>query len=46
VISGAVLADQVKSIDRTARRLRVAGKAPPAVLAEVQGKLVALLGIG
>lgn len=44
-ISGAVLADQVKSIDRTARRLRIAGKAPAVVLAEVRGKLAALLGI-
>ena len=45
-IAGAVLADQVKSIDRQARRLRVAGRAPSDVVAEVQAKLAALLGIG
>lgn len=42
-IGGAVLADQVKSIDRAARRLRVAGQAPNSVLAEVRAKLAALL---
>jgi mRNA interferase MazF len=31
-ISGAVLADQVKSIDRQARQLKIAGKAPSSVL--------------
>lgn len=44
-ITGAVLADQVKSIDRRARGLQVAGPAPPSVLAEVRAKLAALLGI-
>jgi mRNA interferase MazF len=44
-IGGAVLADQVKSIDRQARHLRIAGKAPGSVLLEVQAKLAALLGI-
>jgi mRNA interferase MazF len=44
-ISGAVLADQVKSIDRQARQLEIAGKAPSSVLVEVQAKLAALLGI-
>ena len=44
-IAGAVLADQAKSIDRAARQLRIAGRAPHAVLAEVQGKLAALLGV-
>ena len=44
-IAGAVLADQAKSIDRAARQLRIAGRAPHAV-AEVQGKLAALLGVG
>ena len=42
-IAGAVLADQVKSIDRGGRRLRCAGAAPRAVLLEVQAKLAALL---
>ena len=45
-ISGAVLVDQVRSIDRGARRLRLAGCAPQTVVAEVQAKLAALLGIG
>ena len=43
-IQGAILADQVKSIDRRPRHLRIAGRAPDAVVAEVQGKLAALLG--
>lgn len=45
-IRGAILADQVKSIDRNARHLRVAGRVSPAVVAEVQAKLAALLGLG
>ncbi len=44
-IQGAILADQVKSIDRQARHLRIAGRAPDAVVVEVQGKLAALLGL-
>ena len=44
-VSGAVLVDQVRSIDRSARRLRLAGDAPQTVVAEVQAKLAALLGI-
>jgi mRNA interferase MazF len=44
-IGGAVLADQVKSIDRTARQLKVAGPAPRSVIVEVQAKVAALLGI-
>lgn len=44
-ISGGVLADQVKSIDRNARQLRIAGRAPREIVAEVQAKLAALLGI-
>jgi mRNA interferase MazF len=45
-VAGAVLVDQVRSIDRDARRLRVAGHAPQTVVAEVQAKLAALFGIG
>lgn len=45
-VSGAVLTDQVRSIDRDARGLRIVGNAPQLLLAEVQAKLVALLGIG
>jgi mRNA interferase MazF len=44
-VSGAVLVDQVRAIDRAARRLRAAGAAPQTVVAEVQAKLAALLGI-
>ena len=44
-VSGAVLVDQVRSIDRIARRLRLAGDAPQAVITEVQAKLAALLGM-
>jgi mRNA interferase MazF len=45
-VTGAVLVDQVRAVDRSARRLRLAGRAPEAVVAEVQAKLAALLGIG
>ena len=44
-VSGAVLADQVKSIDRAARQLKIAGPAPRSVVVEVQAKIAALLGI-
>ena len=46
VVSGAVLVDQVRSIDRAARRLRIAEVAPQSIVAEVQAKLAALFGIG
>jgi mRNA interferase MazF len=44
-IRGAVLADQVKSIDRAARHLEVAGQGPRSVLLEVQARLAALIGL-
>ena len=44
-IEGAVLADQVKSIDRAALQLMVVGPAPRLVVLEVQAKIAALLGI-
>jgi mRNA interferase MazF len=44
-IRGAVLADQAKSIDRAARQLKLAGRVPPPVLAEVGAKLATLLGL-
>jgi mRNA interferase MazF len=44
-VAGAVLVDQVRAIDRDARGLRLAGVAPQTVVAEVQAKLAALLGI-
>lgn len=42
-IAGAVLADQVKSIDRHARRIEVAGRVPENVVAEVTLRVAALL---
>lgn len=45
-VSGAVLVDQLRSIDRGARRLRLVGLAPQSVVAEVQARLAALFGIG
>ena len=44
-VGGAVLADQVKSIDRVARQLTIAGAAPRSVVLEVQAKIAALLGL-
>lgn len=42
-IGGAVLADQVRSLDWRARGLKFAAAAPRQVIAEVRGKLLALL---
>ena len=44
-IGGAVLADQVKSINRVARQLTIAGGVPHSVVLEVQAKIAALLGL-
>jgi mRNA interferase MazF len=44
-VSGAVLVDQLRSIDRGARRLRLVGQAPHGVIAEVQARLEALFGL-
>lgn len=43
--SGAVMADQVKSLDWVARKARRKGKASPSELTEVRAKLGALIGI-
>lgn len=43
--SGAVLADQVRSIDRRARTLRSLGTVPAPILAEVRAKVAALIGM-
>jgi mRNA interferase MazF len=40
----AVLADQVKSLDWTARRAKYKGKTAPTLLAEVRAKIIALVG--
>jgi len=44
-ISGAILADHVKSLDWQARKARPAGKCPAETMGEVQGKLRALLDL-
>jgi len=41
----AVLADQIKNLDWRARGAVLKGKVPPSVLAEVRGKIKALLGV-
>jgi len=43
-VSGAVLSDQIKSIDRHARKIEVIGQAPKGVMEEITAKLTALLG--
>lgn len=43
--TGAILVDQVRTLDRTARGFRAIGRVPDQVLAEVRGRLAALLGI-
>ena len=43
-VAGAVLVDQLRAIDRGARRLRLVGQAPQTVVTEVQARLAALLG--
>ncbi len=43
-IAGAVLVDQLRSLDWRARQAQPAGKAPAAVMAEVLAKLRPLLG--
>ncbi len=42
-ITGMVLADQVKSIDRNSRKLRIVGRAPHAVLNDVRSRLASLI---
>lgn len=42
-ISGAVLCDQAKSLDWSARKATFAGKLPPAVSEDILAKLTALL---
>jgi mRNA interferase MazF len=44
-ISGAVLVDQVKSVDRWARGCDVVGSLPNEVMADIRGRLASLLGI-
>ena len=42
-ISGCVLVDQVKSVDRWARGCNVVGRLPDDVLADIRGRLASLL---
>ena len=44
-ISGVVLVDHIRSIDREARRLVVIGKAPQTVLDEINARLAPLLSL-
>lgn len=44
-VDGAILVDQVRSIDRDARILRFLGFVPDSVLMEVRGRLATHLGI-
>jgi mRNA interferase MazF len=44
-VRGAILVDQVRSLDRSARGFRSVGRVPDRVLDEVRGRLAALLGI-
>ena len=43
--TGAILVDQVRTLDLTARGFRAIGRVPDQVLAEVRGRLATLLGI-
>jgi len=42
-IAGAVLADQVESVDRHERRIEVAGQVPDSVVEQVKARVRALL---
>jgi mRNA interferase MazF len=44
-ISGVVLVDHVRSIDREARQMEIIGQAPPEVLDEIDARLAPLLSL-
>ncbi len=44
-LSGAILVDQVRSLDRHARNLESVGRVPEETMAEVLGKLASLLSL-
>ena len=44
-VSGVVLIDQIRSLDRTARYLEIIGPVPQGVLDEIGAKLTALLSL-
>jgi mRNA interferase MazF len=43
-VSGVILVDHVRSLDREARKLQIIGRAPETVLAEINARLSPLLG--
>jgi mRNA interferase MazF len=44
-VSGVVLVDHVRSVDREARKLEIIGQAPQIVLDEINARLAPLLGL-
>jgi mRNA interferase MazF len=44
-VSGVVLVDHVRSIDREARQMEIVGQAPPEVLDEIDARLAPLLSL-
>jgi mRNA interferase MazF len=44
-IRGAVLVDQIKSVDRQVRGCKIVGRLPDEVMADIRGRLAALLGL-
>jgi mRNA interferase MazF len=44
-VSGAVLVDQIKSVDRWRRGCDIVGVVPEPVMADIRGRLASLLGI-
>ncbi len=44
-VTGVVLVDHVRSVDRQARRMEIVGTAPPEVLDEIDARLAPLLSL-
>jgi len=44
-VSGCILIDQIRSIDRTSRHMEIVGQAPPEVLDEINARLAPLLSL-
>jgi mRNA interferase MazF len=44
-VTGVILVDQIRVLDRPTRGFRAVGRVPEAVMEEVRAKLAALLGI-
>lgn len=44
-VRGAILVDQVRTLDRSARGFRIVGRLPQDILHEVRARLAALLGL-